>query len=228
MKIYTGFEQGSADWMIARAGVVTASEMDAIITPLWKARTGDGVQTYLNRKLAEKWLGGPLPSVQGVFDMEQGNILEEEARPAFTIVTGLEVSTVAFITDDTGRVGCSPDGLVGDDAGLEIKCPRIETHIGYLRSGELPKDYAAQVHGSLYVTGRQKWHFMSYRRGLPPLILTVERDESIMAKIDDAVTTFLASMADEYQRLVEINGGEPKRHVSKFTPKPDERVDINN
>lgn len=211
MKIFTEFAQNSVDWMIARSGVVTASELDSLISPLWKARTGDGVNTYLARKLAEQWLGGPLPSVRGVFDMDQGKILEEEAKPFYTLTTGEEIQTVAFITDDAGRIGCSPDGLIGDDGGVEIKCPRVETHIGYLLDGELPKEYAAQVHGSMYVTGRPWWKFMSYRRNFPPLILTIERDEEIIGKIHDAVESFLERLEKSMNRLIELNGDLPRR-----------------
>ena len=142
MKILNQFPQGSVEWMIARAGLVTASEADALISPLWKIRTGEGVETYLNKKLAERWTGGPLASAN-TFDMDQGKALEEHARPAYELITGETVEQVALITDDAGTYGCSPDGLLGDAGGLEIKCPKLETHIGYLRAQELPKDYAA-------------------------------------------------------------------------------------
>ena len=215
MKIHTEFEQNSGEWEQTRAGKVTASELDALITPLWKARTGDGVQTYLTKKLAEKWLGGPLPSFQAL-DMEFGHILEAEARPFYTVTTGREVQTVGFIESEDGKCGCSPDGLISLTHGLEIKSPRIETHIRYLLDGGLPKDYAAQVHGSMFITGATHWDFMSYRRGLPPLIITIERDAEIQDKIQDAVTDFLVQFDAAWAKLVEINGGEPKR----VTPPP--------
>ena len=132
MKIHN-VAQSSVDWQILRSGKVTASETDNLVTPLGKVRTGDMVRSYLMKKVAEAWLGGPLPSLN-TFDMDQGNILEEFARPAFTLETGLDVREVGFITGNDERVGCSPDGLIGTDAGVEIKCPRIETHIGLSRS----------------------------------------------------------------------------------------------
>ena len=228
-------EQNSVEWMIARAGVVTASEMDALISPLWKIRTGDGVQTYLAQKLAEQWIGGPLPSVQGVFDMEQGKILEDEARPFYTLTTGEEVQPVGFIISDDGRIGCSPDGLIGEDSGVEIKCPKMETHIRYLLAGELPKDYAAQVHFSMFVTGRPKWKFMSYRRNFPPLILTVERDEEIMAAMQSALDKFFESFDLAMEKLVRLNGGLPNQKHRGLKPfrAPDSagddgRIDFNN
>lgn len=213
-------EQNSLEWMIARAGVVTASEMDALISPLWKIRTGDGVQTYLAQKLAEQWIGGPLPSIQGTFDMEQGKILEEEARPFYTLTTGEEVTPVGFITSDDGKFGCSPDGLIGETSGIEIKCPKMETHIRYLLDGELPKQYAAQVHFSMFVTGRSSWRFMSYRRNFPPLIITIKRDDEIAETIAEALAGFFDQLEAAMDKLVKLNGGLPNQRHRGLKPLP--------
>ncbi len=209
MKILTGFEQGSLQWMMARAGVITASEMDALVTPLGKVRTGDGVRSYLCKKLAEKWSGAPLPQVQGVFDIEQGTFLEDQAKPAFTIHTGIQIRNVAFITTDDGFAGCSPDALA-DDVGVEIKCPRLETHVGYLLEGTLPAQYVAQVQASMYVTGFKSWHFFSYRRKMPPLHLLINRDEKYQDALKSALDSFGEQMSDGWKKLVEVNGGEPR------------------
>lgn len=186
-------EQGTAEWLKMRAGIPTASEFDAIITPLWKPRTGEGVESYLAKKLAERWLGAPLPSFGGGA-LEQGKIREEEAIPFFELDQGLTVERVGFVTTDDGRAGCSPDGMlrygIVGEIGIEIKCPEAHTHVGYLLRGELPKDYAAQVHGSMWVTGAAYWRFMSYRRGFPALLITVPRNEEICDAIGRAVDAF--------------------------------------
>lgn len=218
-------EQNSVDWQILRSGKVTASEMDNLVTPLGKVKTGDGPKSYLMKKVAEAWLGGPLPSLN-VWDMEQGHILEEYARPAFTLETGKEVRQVGFITDDAGRIGCSPDGLVGDDCGLEIKCPHIETHIRYILDGVVPADYVIQVQVSLYVTKFPKWVFFSYRRKLPPLMLMVEPDEKIQKTIGIAVEDFLEQFDAAFEKLVKLNGGLPKRAAVQ-QPKPAFTADEN-
>ena len=70
--------------------------------------------------------------------MEQGQFLEEKAKPAFTIETGIQIENVAFITTDDGLFGCSPDAMIACESGVEIKCPRLETHVGYLLDGVLP------------------------------------------------------------------------------------------
>lgn len=220
MKIHQNIEQGSVDWMLLRAGKVTASEMDALISPLGKIRDGDGVQTYLNKKLVELWTGGPLASLQGVFDVEQGQILEERARPAFTLHTGIEVQTAAFIETDDGRCGCSPDAVIGTDSAVEIKCPTMPVHVGYLRAGTLPKEYAAQVQGSLFVTGYKQWHFFSYNRQFPPLHLVVERDEKFQEQLAIAVENFTNFLDREMKRLEKINGGPPTRTKRCSPPQP--------
>lgn len=228
MKIHQNIEQGSVDWLLLRAGKVTASEMDALISPLGKIRDGDGVETYLNQKLVELWTGGPLPQLQGVFDMDQGQILEERAKPAFTIHTGLEIQNVGFVSTDDGRAGCSPDALVTNGCGVEIKCPTMPKHVGYLRAGKLPKEYAAQVQGSMWVTGMEAWCFFSYSRQLPPLYIVVERDDNFQRALSIAVEDFLKRLDSEMKRLIEMNGGPPKRPVlsQPQPPLPDDRPDV--
>lgn len=220
MKIHHDIAQGSIEWNALRAGKVTASELDRLVSPLGKVRTGDGPRSYLMEKVAESWLGTTLPTAE-FFDGDQGRFLEEYARPAFTLETGLTVSEVGFIESDDGRMGCSPDGLIGDGIGLEIKCPHIEKHVGYLLAGVVPTDYVLQVQGSLYVTGFPTWKFFSFRRGLPPLILTVEPDPKIQASIHEAVAEFTAQLDAALEKLTFLNGGlrpEPLR----LTPKEDE------
>lgn len=203
--------QGSVDWSIARAGIPTASEFDNLISPTWKIRTGEMPQTYLAAKLAEAWLGGPLVGFN-TFDVEMGNILEEEARPRLSLELEREVDTVGLITTDDGKIGCSPDGLIGEE-GVEIKCPAPTAHVKYLLAGQVPPQYLAQVHGGMYVTGFKSWKFFCYRRNFPNLLITVERDEEIISKIDEAVQAFLKSFHDGLAKLEEINGGPPRRKI---------------
>ncbi len=202
--------------MIARSGIPTASEFDALVTPAFEIRKGEMPKTYLAKKIAEWWQGGPLPFCSA-FSMEAGQILEDEAKPWYELEFGEEIQRVGLCLTDDERVGASPDGLIGEDCGIELKCPEAHTHVKYLLGGELPKDYAAQVHGAMFVTGRPAWRFISYRRHFPPLVLTVERDETIQCQIADAIESFLAAFESAQARLVEINGGPPKRSAP---PKP--------
>jgi hypothetical protein len=220
MKIHTDIQQGSPEWSILRSGKVTASEMDSLVTPLGKVKTGDGPKTYLMQKLAETWIGGGLPSVQGIWDMEQGSMLESYARPAFTLETGLEVAQVAFIESDDGFTGCSPDGLISGHTGLEIKAPRLETHIRYLLDGVLPSDYRIQVQASMWVSGLKQWYFCSFRRNFPPFILLVQKDEAIHEALSEAVAEFRSNFDSAMAKLISINGGPPNPRNRGLAPFP--------
>lgn len=200
-------KQGTSEWLALRRGIPTASEFDSIISPTWKARTGDGVRTYMVKKVCEKLLGFTSEDVQ-TFAMGQGVILEQEARPFYSFTYDVAVDAVGFCTTDDGRFGCSPDGFIGKDGGLEIKCPTPEKHLGYLLAGVVPPDYLAQVHGSLYVTGRQWWDFLSYSRQFPALVVRVQRDEAIMAAIGSALENFHASFTQALAKVTAMRDAE--------------------
>lgn len=222
MKIHPG-KQGTYEWLQARAGIPTASEFDQLVTPRYQIKKGQGPKSFLEKKVAEYWQGGPLPSWQGM-DMEIGQILEERAKPWFELMTGEPITNVGLVTTDDGRVGCSPDGLIGEDGGIEIKCPARHTHVGYLLDGVLPEEYELQVHGSLYVTGRKYWNFLSYDSKFPKLLLRVERDGRKCSIIHDAMQGFLMAFDAAVKRMEEINGG-PRPPVEIFDPLKYERTE---
>lgn len=136
-KIHEAVDQGGLEWVRLRLGRPTASEFHHIMTPLFKPKSGQGFETYLNKKLAEKWLGHALPGFNS-FATEQGSILEEEAIPWYALEYDCDPRQVGFVESDDSRCGCSPDALIGEDEGLEIKCPFAETQVRYLRAGEVP------------------------------------------------------------------------------------------
>lgn len=204
-KIYTGLAQGSDRWMNLRIGKVTASEAHRLFTPELKARTGDGPKTFLAEKLTEAYSGQMLPGFWGSYETDQGNIIEKIAIPYFELKYNCDVTKVAFVEHDNGRCGCSPDGLIGEDGGIEVKSPQGVHQIKYVLDGELPKDYAAQVHFSMYVTGRKWWKFLSFRRDYPSLVLHVERDEEIISKIEDTLTAFYKQFDAALERLKSID-----------------------
>lgn len=183
-------QQRSVEWGKLHLGRPTASGFGELMDTKFNARDGATPKTYLYKRLAEKLTGEMLPGFAGNWNTESGTILEEEARPFFELTYGFDVQQVGFIIGDDERCGCSPDGLIGDDAGLEIKCPLAETHLRYLDGGKVPNEYLAQVHGSLFVTNRRTWHFLSYCRNLEPFHIVVERDEAIMAKIAKVLAQF--------------------------------------
>jgi len=179
-------KQGTPEWLSARLGVVTASEVGALVSPLGKVRTGEGPRSYLYKKLAERILGVPQSDFTS-FAAEQGVIVEGEARAWFAFEHNTPVREVGFCTSDDGRIGFSPDGLIGEEGGIEIKSPQPARHIEYLLNGVVPEDYVLQVQFSLYVSGRAWWKFLSYSRQFPALVVHVEPD----AKLQDAIRSAL-------------------------------------
>lgn len=204
MKIHDSFLQGSPEWLACRVGKVTASEAGNLLTPKLKIRDGEMPTTYMYAKLAEAYRGSPLPGFS-THSTENGEILEDEARKLFCLLhDGDEVRNVGFCEHDDARSGCSPDALIGSHSGLELKCPLQSTHVRYLVEGRIPDAYAAQIHFSLYVTGRSEWVFMSYARKFPPFVLTVQRDEKICAVIAEALEGFYQKFDAAMERLRSI------------------------
>jgi hypothetical protein len=176
MKIHD-CRQGSPEWWSFRAGVPTASNFEKIVTPKKMTLSAQGAG-YIRELIEERIVGAEWIDRPTTRPMQHGIDLEPEARAFYEVMTDADVDRVGFITTDDGRFGCSPDALVGEDGGLELKCPQVRTHIGYLLEGGLPAEYRLQVHGSLWVTGRSWWDFVSYSMGLPPLVVRVERDQT--------------------------------------------------
>ena len=203
MKIHENVEQGSAAWFALRHGVVTASEADALITPHWKLRKGDGVDSYLYRKLAEKVLNYS-PDQLNTFGVDQGKIIETIALPWFEWEYKKKVKRVGFCATDDGRAGCSPDGLVEDGSGLEIKSPQAPNHIRYLMEGVVPEDYRVQVQFSLWVTKAPYWTFVSYSMVLPALVCRVEPDPVAQAAITEATSQFNERFATAHARILQL------------------------
>jgi len=183
--------QGSVEWHAARMGVVTASEADCLVTPKWKVKEGAGPETYMYKKLAEKLLNWS-PDMLNTFPMDQGKLIETIALPWYEFETGKKVSRVGFCLTDDGRSGCSPDGMLEDGSGVEIKSPQPPNHLKYLLENKVPDDYLPQVHFSMLVTGAPYWTFVSYSMNLPALVVRVERDDAIQASLRLALDAFNA------------------------------------
>jgi hypothetical protein len=214
MKIHD-VKQGSPEWNALRLGIPTASEFDALISPEWKIRVGQGPQTYLYRKICERVLGFASDGGSS-FAMGQGSILEHEALPWFEFTHDATVQRVGFCTTDEGTVGCSPDGLIGEEGGIEIKCPQPETHLKFIIDGILPKDHAAQVHGSMFVTGRKWWNFLSYSRQFPPFLIRVDRDEKIQAAIGEALAGFLPKLEAGVAKISAMKNTENEIRAAEY------------
>lgn len=175
--IILDLEQGTDEWMKARIGIPTASQFDKIITT--KGEPSKQAKKYAYQLAGERVAGFKEETYSNA-TMARGTELESEARKFYALAYDVEVQEVGFCLDDGKEFGCSPDGLVGEEGGIEIKCPLMATHVGYLLGGKLPTDYIQQVQGSMFVTGRKWWDFVSYYPNMKPFIVRVQRDEVLI------------------------------------------------
>jgi hypothetical protein len=186
-------EQGSEEWYAARMGIPTASEFSTVMA---KGKDGGASKTradYLRKLAGEILTGEPMESYSNGY-MERGKELEDEARRLFAFMRDVDPQCVGFVRN--GDKGCSPDSLIGDDDGLEIKIALPHIQIERLRLGRLPPEHRHQVQGSIWTCERKRWTFVSYCPRLPLLVVPVERDDGFIAELSGAVTKFNAELAE--------------------------------
>ena len=152
--------------------------------------------TYMNELLCE-WLLGTKADFGGNFWTDRGQALEPLARAWYAMEYDCDVTSVGFVyKDDEHSVGCSPDGFMEyATRGLEMKCPKPSTHLGYLRAGVVPREYRLQVQGCMWVTGLESWDFLSYHPDLPPLCVRCEPDPEVFAALDEHVGSFIDKLS---------------------------------
>lgn len=205
MRIYTAQEcpQGSDIWWTVRKGIPTASGFSRIVTS--KGKPSKSMDKYIAELIADESMQCPTyfttrgrPVTKA---MTNGTDCEPEARRFYEMARECTVTEVGFCLHDSGLFGCSPDGLVGEDGGLELKCPEAKTQAEYLLKNRMPPEYVAQVHGSLIVTGRKWWDFLSYAHGLEPLLIRVEPNE-FTEQLRSSLDVFLEKLADAKKKLI--------------------------
>ncbi len=161
MKIHSDIIQGSSEWDLIRLGKVTASNMSCVLAKGRDGGKSKGRAGYMLRLVAER-LTGESQEGYGNANMDWGTETEDAARSHYKAIQGVTVEQVGFIELDSGAVGVSPDGLVGDDGMIEIKCPLTTTHIEYIMAGKFPATYKAQVQSQLWVAEREWCDFISF------------------------------------------------------------------
>ena len=193
----SNFEQGSQEWLQSRLGKPTASNFGKLITPTGKPSAS--AESYINELIAQR-ITGELPEFFKSEAMERGNELEPHAKASYEFTHDVEVVEVGLCLHDEFECGASPDGLIGEDGGIEIKCPLPHTHVAYLRAGEVPSKYIPQIQGCMWITGRKWWDFMSYHPAMENLIVRVERDDAYIKKLADAVIRSVAQIEIESKK----------------------------
>ena len=202
IRYYHDIEQGVAEWLALRCGILTASEIKLIMTPTLKVASNDKERAHLFELLAQRITGHTEPQyVSG--DMLRGHEDEIEARIKYAEHYA-PVKECGFITRNMGGIviGYSPDGLVGDDGLIECKSRRQKYQVETIMADEVPAEYMLQIQAGLLVSGRQWLDFISYSAGLPMFVKRVLPDERYRAAIIAAATEFenrLQLALDRYQ-----------------------------
>lgn len=199
--------QGTPEWLAARVGLVTASRVADIL-----ATTKSGPSTsraaYLAELVAEQMTGVSAASTFINDDMRRGIELEPAARFAYELTTDRMVQKVGLVLHPTMKAGASPDGLVGDDGLIEIKCPRTHAHIAYIEGGKPPTKYLAQMGWQLVCTGRAWVDFVSYDPHMPEALqLFVARyqpDMDTLKQLERDVADFLSEVDEKVAFLSAI------------------------
>lgn len=184
--------QRTEEWRKDRAGKFTGSIFADLIAR--HKKTGERLKSFTDciwNVAVERMSGKPTEGPTG-FALQWGTDVEPYAREAYELETGNTVVESGFIQHPTiDYAGCSPDGLIGTDGGLEIKSPKsLRIHLERFLDG-VPAEYMPQVQGCMWATGRQWWDFVSYHPDAPEshrlLIIRVKRDEKMIAEIEASV-----------------------------------------
>lgn len=196
--------QGSAEWLKSRIGKVTASR---VVDVMAKTKTGPSAsrKNYLAELLCERLTGQQAEFF--VNDaMRHGTETEPLARSAYEIKTGKMVIECGLISHPTIEgFGASPDGLIDDDGGLEIKCPNTATHLETILGGGIPSKYMYQMQTGMACTGRKWWDYVTFDPRLPEhlqmRIYRVTRDDAMIIEIEREVKHFLNELDEMIYRL---------------------------
>lgn len=191
-------EQGTEAWLQARLGCPSGSGFSKLIKADGKPSTQ--AEGYINQLIAELMIG-QTTEVKVNEWMQRGTDLEPTARLYYELVKGVEAKEVGFCKHDQYECGISPDALIDNDGGLEIKAPKPETFIKYVRSGKLPVEYKQQVMGCLWITEREWWDFMAFHETMKPMIVRVHRDDAYIKALEEAVIKAVETIQSEVERL---------------------------
>ena len=197
-------EQGTPEWFAQRLGKVTASRIKDVMA---KGKTGEATTraTYRAQLVAER-LSGKVAEGFTTASMKWGTDCEPLARAAYEAETGNLVTEVAMIEHPTIKMaGASPDGLIGKEGGIEVKCPETKTHIDTILSDKAPSEYVLQMQWQMACAGMKWVDFISFDPRMPSdmqlFVKRVERDEAKIAEIENEVKKFLTEVEQTIEKL---------------------------
>jgi len=187
LKHHPEITQNTPEWLALRCGVFTASSIGALLTAKGAIADNETSRNYINRIARERMVERPDSQFES-FDMRRGHEMEPIARDYYHRLVA-PVHQVGFITNEIEgiAVGCSPDGLVGECGGIQIKSRNESIHFKEVLSGEVPSGDMPQIQFELMVTGRAWWDYVSFCDGWPLLVIRVLPDPAIQATLRKAL-----------------------------------------
>ena len=192
-------EQRSDEWKTRRLGLVTASNAHKIITP--EGKLSNQSRKYLYGLVYERLVGESAErDISYIKAVQEGIEREPVARREFQILTNTVVEQVGMITDDSGKLACSPDGiLTGRNEALELKCPQGDTQIGYLLDG-LENEYRPQVQFQLLIGRWDAVHFFSFHENTPAFHVVTRPDPAYQRVMAALLNDFVVQLDVETER----------------------------
>ena len=202
--------QRSPEWFALRCGRLTGTAAKDMLATI-KSGEAAARRDLRMRLVCERLTGQTQDNGYINADMQRGIDKEPEALLAYESATGHLVQAVGFCAHPDLRVGCSPDGLIADGAGvLEVKCPKSATHLGYLRSGTLPSEHRAQIQHALWLTGAEWADFVSFDDRFPSALqffrVRVERADVDLKAYELVVRMFLSEVDREFAEVEQLAG----------------------
>ena len=202
MKIINA-EQRSPEWFAARCGIATASNFAKVLSTI---KSGESAERRNYRiKLALERITRTVEEGYQNEAMRTGIEREPQARIAYEAITGHMADEVGFCLHDELECGASPDGLIDEHGGLEIKCPTPGKHFEYLRASGEPPEYTAQIQGCMWVTGRKWWDFVSYCPDFPEnaslIVRRVHRDDEYISTLANKVAAFMDEVRADVETI---------------------------
>jgi hypothetical protein len=192
VKIYP-VAQGSVEWVLAKVGIPSSSNFERICTPA-KLQLSSQAEKYAWELIAEQLLNAPLADYASAL-MLRGTSMEVEARGYYSLIENVDVEPGGFVVRDDRKAGASPDGFVGNDGLIEVKCPSAEQHVGYLLDSQ-GIGYRIQVQTQLWVCEREWNDTLSYHPTMPKALVRQYRDEKVIAAIAETADRFHEIMLD--------------------------------
>jgi len=197
MKTYN-IQQQTPEWFALRKGKMTASHAQEI------GNNGKGLETYIYKVMSDYFSEVPQEQYTNP-DLERGIELEEQARNIYELEKGVSIEKVGFIEMDE-FVGCSPDGLIGEDGGIEIKCHNNEKHFKLLLDKKIESGYLWQIQMNLLITGRKWWDYVAYNPNYKNslIVIRITPDEEMFKSLKEGFIkgqSLIEEIKQKYEKI---------------------------